>query len=95
MSIRLSVEVCNEIDYSGFAEKFQKEVHAHSNKPRVIDITPGRKFASAIGLKVGISENVESRFYLHLLDDAYTNRNYPLIPEAFVKFVDFKRGVTT
>ncbi len=95
LSIQLDTQICVEQDYATFFEKFKDVVKSHTDRPRAIDITPGRKFASAIGLRIGIAEKVDSIFYLHLLDDTYNNHEYPLIPHPSIRLVDFKEEVLT
>ena len=84
---------CDEEDYETYAKEFRMALSRSADVPRAIDITPGRKFASAIGMEIGIEENVDSIFYLHLLDDSYADMLYPQIPRSLVKLVDFKKGV--
>ncbi|MFW9804779.1 MAG: hypothetical protein ACFFFC_19140 [Candidatus Thorarchaeota archaeon] len=84
---------CEEEDYKSYVEKYQELLRSSADFPRAIDITPGRKFASAIGMEIGIEENVGSIFYLHLLDDSFADVAYPQIPKSLVKLVDFKKGV--
>ncbi len=90
----LDVISCDEEDYESYADMYREVLRNSSGSPQAIDITPGRKFAAAIGLKMGIEENVDSIFYLHLLDDSYANLPYPQIPRTLVKLVDFKKGVS-
>lgn len=85
---------CDEEDYATYAKEYRKALRKSADVPRAIDITPGRKFASAIGMEIGIEENVDSIFYLHLLDDSYTDMHYPQIPRSLVKLVDFKKRVS-
>ena len=85
---------CGEEDYETYADTYQEVLRESRGKPRAIDITPGRKFASAIGMKIAIEENVDSIFYLHLLDDSYADIAYPQIPRSLVKLVDLKKGVS-
>jgi len=85
---------CDEEDYETYAEEYRRVLRNKTDAIRAIDITPGRKFASAIGMEIGLEENVDSIFYLHLLDDSYADRPYPQIPRSLVKLVDFKKGVS-
>lgn len=93
LKTRLETIHCDEEDYEGYAKMYRKALRNSAGKPRAIDITPGRKFASAIGMEAGIEENVDSIFYLHLLDDSYTDMPYPQIPRPLIRLVDFKKGV--
>jgi hypothetical protein len=93
LNIELGAIHCDEEDYETYADLYRKALRNSAGNPRAIDITPGRKFASAIGMEMGIEENVDSIFYLHLLDDTFADLPYPQIPRSLVKLVDFKRGV--
>jgi hypothetical protein len=94
LTSKLEAIHCEEEDYETYAEKYQESLKNSAGFPRAIDITPGRKFASAIGMEIGIEENVDSIFYLHLFDDSYADKPYPQIPRSLVKLVDFKKGVS-
>ena len=93
LKTKLETIHCDEEDYETYAEMYRKALRDSARNPQAIDITPGRKFASAIGMQIGIEENVDSIFYLHLLDDSYADLSYPQIPRSLVKLVDFKKGV--
>jgi hypothetical protein len=84
---------CDEEDYETYADLYREAIRNSVGNPSAIDITPGRKFASAIGMQIGIEEKIDSIFYLHLLDDSYADLPYPQIPRSLVKLVDFKKGV--
>ena len=94
IKIQLKPINCDEEDYETYADTYRTALKESRGKPRSIDITPGRKFASAIGMKIAIEENVDSIFYLHLLDDSYADIAYPQIPRSLVKLVDLKKGVS-
>ena len=93
LKTKLEAIYCDEEDYETYADLYRKALRDSAGNPRAIDITPGRKFASAIGMEIGIEEHVDSIFYLHLLDDSYADLPYPQIPRSLVKLVDFKKGV--
>ncbi len=90
---KLKTPQFNETDYRKFAKKYRRIFKTNKGIPRVIDITPGRKFASAIGLKIGLEVNAASIFYLHLLDSRYLTYSYPEIPRSVLRLVDFKEDL--
>jgi hypothetical protein len=54
-----------------------------------IDVTPGRKFMSAIAFQAGIQFEADHVFYLYLDSSDYYSRIYPDIPSPAVNLVDF------
>ncbi|MDF1541303.1 MAG: hypothetical protein P1Q69_20565 [Candidatus Thorarchaeota archaeon] len=82
---------CIEEDYNSYDKTFINTLKSHSDKSRAIDITPGRKYASARGMAFGITEKVEHIFYLHLHDNAYLETPLPEIPMMKWTLQDFGR----
>lgn len=65
-----------------------------SGKEVAIDMTPGRKFMSALAMGLGFKRNPVKVYYLHLLDLSYQNKPLVLIPfsiQKFQKLYDMKR----
>lgn len=54
-----------------------------------IDVTPGRKFMSAIAFQAGIQFDADHVYYLYLHSSNYYDRVYPDIPKPSVDLVDF------
>lgn len=54
-----------------------------------IDVTPGRKFMSAIAFQAGIQFDADRVYYLYLHSSDYYDRVYPDIPQPGVDLVDF------
>lgn len=89
--IRIHTIESSENSYREYDQAFIKALKDNADKPRAIDITPGRKYASARGMAFGIIEKVEHIFYLHLYDDAYLSRPLPEIPSMLYNLQDFAR----
>lgn len=62
-----------------------------------VDMTPGRKFMSAIAMYSGVGDRVKNRadrvYYLHLDNNIYQNRPYMLIPMVKQKLYDMKKSL--
>lgn len=54
-----------------------------NNSEIAVDITPGRKFMSAIVMQAGIEAGIDHIYYLHLSDTSYLNEKYPRIPRTY------------
>lgn len=53
-----------------------------------IDMTPGRKYMSAIAMHTSIEMGADHVYYLHLSDNKYQNKPFPLIPMHNQRLVD-------
>ncbi len=84
---------CSEEDYKRYRQELRGLLEHYRDQPRAIDITPGRKFASAIMLQEGIRANVDAIFYLHLLDERYQQQPLLRIPWVYQRLVDMKKEV--
>ncbi len=66
-----------------------------------IDMTPGRKFMSAIAMFMGVAKSLKDKvhrvYYLHLSDQRYLNYPLILIPHKLQKLYEMRRelGVTS
>ena len=54
----------------------------------VVDATPGRKFMSALAIKLGANLGATNVFYNHLRNQQYVDVPHPLIPRHEQQFVD-------
>lgn len=57
-----------------------------------VDITPGRKFMSAIAFGTGLRYDAEHVFYLYISSTDYFGRQYPEIPRTAAHLYDFAEG---
>ncbi|NWF96615.1 MAG: hypothetical protein HXY34_10790 [Candidatus Thorarchaeota archaeon] len=84
---------CDEDNYEGYRKDLRGMLEHYHDKPKAMDITPGRKFASAIMMQEGIRAGADAIFYLHLLDEAYQQQPLLNIPAVYQRLVDLKREV--
>lgn len=54
-----------------------------------VDITPGRKFMSAIAFAAGMRYDADHVFYFYLASSGYRGRFYPELPRSAVRLYDF------
>lgn len=57
-----------------------------------VDITPGRKFMSAIAFAAGMRYDADHVFYLYISSTDYFGRLYPEIPRTATHLYDFTEG---
>lgn len=57
-----------------------------------VDITPGRKFMSAIAFATGMRYEADHVFYLYISSTDYFGRLYPEIPRTAAHLYDFAEG---
>lgn len=55
-----------------------------------VDITPGRKFMSAIAFQAGIKYGAEHVFYLYLSEGQFYGRIFPDVPNRALDLIDFQ-----
>lgn len=80
-----------ETDFSTLKETYGELVCRLKEKGQVaVDITPGRKYMSAIAMETGISQKVDHVYYLHLNDHHYEHSPYPLVPLTRNELLDMK-----
>lgn len=86
-----NVEI-EEDDFEGIENTISSLIEYSMEKGNVaVDITPGRKFMSAIAMYSGIKKNARHVYYLHLKEQIYENEPFPLIPMPFQKLFDLKK----
>lgn len=82
-------EVSDETAYDELAEAYRTAATEAAADSVAVDITPGRKFMSAIAFQAGLVHDVDRVYYLLLGSDAHYGRLYPNIPQTAVDLVDF------
>lgn len=82
-------EVSDETAYDELADTYREVVDVPAGDSVAVDITPGRKFMSAIAFQAGLLEGVDHVYYLLLASDAHYGRLYQNIPRTAVDLVDF------
>lgn len=86
-----------ETDFSSLAQLLGAIVGAEKQigNEVAIDITPGRKFMSAFSMYMGVGRAIEQQadriYYHHLLDFAFKDFPYPLIPANIRRLYDIKK----
>ncbi|MFC7216038.1 hypothetical protein ACFQO4_18370 [Saliphagus sp. GCM10025334] len=91
-----TIDVHTLTDETAFAEivEFFRNGIQHSTDELVaVDITPGRKFMSAIAFQAGIHYGADHVFYLLLDSSAFYGQVYPDIPRPAVDLIDFTEVV--
>ncbi len=88
-----SVKV-REDDFKKFRKVLKKICDEELNEGNevAIDMTPGRKFMSALAMGLGIRKKI-SVYYLHLINISYQNKPLVLIPFSLQKLYDMKRDL--
>ena len=66
---------------------------AAENKQVAVDITPGRKFMSAIAFQAGVRYGADHVFYLLLDSSEFYGQVFPDIPRPAVELIDFTEVV--
>jgi hypothetical protein len=80
----------DETDFEAITDYFRSRIEAAqaAGDDVAVDMTPGRKYMSAIALQVGIRFDADHVFYVHIPSD-YFRRFYPTIPRPAVELYDF------
>lgn len=90
---RLSVtELDSETDFEGIVEHFRAPItdRADGHGTVAVDVTPGRKFMSAIAFQAGIHYGADHVFYLYLAESQFYGRIYPDVPRPSLDLIDFR-----
>ena len=61
-----------------------------TDKVAAVDVTPGRKFMSAIAFQAGIKYDAEHVFYLYLPEGQFYGRIFPDVPNRALDLIDFQ-----
>lgn len=81
----------SETDFEAIAAHYREASLAaqEADKPVAIDVTPGRKFMSAIAFQAGFKYDVDHVYYLHVKSGRFRGLLYPEIPRTGVELIDF------
>ena len=90
----IDVRVTNlqeETDFGGIVAHYKDAIKgARSRDDSVaVDVTPGRKFMSAIAFQAGIQFDADHVFYLLVESNRFYDFRYPEIPRTGVDLIDF------
>lgn len=83
-----------EVHFERIHEHVRSAVEAANERGDevAVDITPGRKFMSAIAFAAGMRYDADHVFYLYISSTDYFGRLYPEIPRSAVHLYDFTEG---
>lgn len=80
-----------ETDFAEIVEHFRSPIEAADEGSTVaVDVTPGRKFMSAIAFQAGIQFEADHVYYLHLDSADYFGQVYSTIPRSATNLIDFR-----
>jgi hypothetical protein len=84
-----------EDDFGQIEDTFRCNISRLKHEGLVaVDITPGRKYMSAIAMHCGLAEGASHVYYLHLKDFQYQDEPFPLIPIQKQQLIDMKETGT-
>lgn len=84
-----------EDDFGDIEDVFRRNISSLKQKGEVaVDITPGRKYMSAIAMHCGLAGGVSHVYYLHLKESEYYGSPFPLIPIKKQQLIDMKKTGT-
>lgn len=81
-----------ETDFHAIVDHFQQPIARIQDDggTTAVDVTPGRKFMSAIAFQAGIQFEADHVFYLYVLNNRFYGRLYPDVPRPMVDLIDFQ-----
>jgi hypothetical protein len=84
-------ELEDETNFEAIVDFYRNRVEAASeaNEEIAIDVTPGRKFMSAIAFQAGIQFGADHVYYFHRKSGAYYGQFYPEMPRTASDLIDF------
>jgi len=86
-------EIDAETEFDRIREHVQSAVEGAGDGDAVaVDITPGRKFMSAIAFAAGMRYGADHVYYLYISSTDYFGRLYPEIPRTATTLYDLTEG---
>jgi hypothetical protein len=84
-------ELASETDFEAIVDYYRSYIEAAANggEEIAIDVTPGRKFMSAIAFQAGIQFGADHVYYFHRKAGGYRGRFYPEMPRTASNLIDF------
>lgn len=83
-------ELTHETDFASIVSYYRTQVEQSAADDEVaIDVTPGRKFMSAIAFQAGIQFGADHVYYFHRKAGGYHGQFYPEIPRTATDLIDF------
>lgn len=82
----------SETEFKQIVEHYRAPVLAarETDQMAAVDVTPGRKFMSAIAFQAGIKYDAEHVFYLYLSEGQFYGRIFPDVPNRAIDLIDFQ-----
>lgn len=85
-----TTSIAAETDFRAIVEHFRNPIRDAEEDDRVaVDVTPGRKFMSALAFQSGIQFGADHVFYLYVSNTQFYGRLYPDMPRPASELVDF------
>jgi hypothetical protein len=80
-----------ETNFQDIIEFYQATIEAaqENGDTVAVDVTPGRKFMSAIAFQSGFKFDADHVFYFHRKAGGYYGQFYPEIPRTATELIDF------
>ncbi|MFC5973969.1 hypothetical protein ACFPYI_21830 [Halomarina salina] len=81
-----------ETDFHGIVDHFRAPIARVQEEggTTAVDVTPGRKFMSAIAFQAGIQFEADHVYYLYVSNNQFYGRLYPDVPRPVAEFFDFQ-----
>lgn len=88
-------QIDDEVDFDSIISYLQNAIESHKEEATevAVDVTPGRKFWSIISFQVGITQDVDHLYYIHLETGEYFGQVYPEIPRTAINLIDFTEEI--
>ena len=85
-------ELDHETDFHDIIEFYRSTIEAarKNGDTIAVDVTPGRKFMSAIAFQAGFKFDADHVFYFHRKAGGYYGQFYAEIPRTATDLIDFK-----
>lgn len=85
-------ELDKETDFHAIVDHFKEPIARIQDNggTTAVDVTPGRKFMSAIAFQAGIQFEADHVFYLYVSNNRFYGRLYPDVPSPVAELVDFQ-----
>ncbi len=83
----------DEDDINSYYNSFVHLIKKEKENEIALDITPGRKFMSAIMMSGGLKLKISRVYYLHLKDYSFVERPFVTIPLAYQKLKNIRELV--
>lgn len=81
----------DETEFQAIVDHFRSAIETAVESDTVaFDVTPGRKFMSAIAFQAGVQFEADHVFYLHVASGELFGRVYPDLPRTATTLYDFR-----